>query len=269
VTTPLDVALRCLTRGWPVFPVRTNKHPLIKWGTGASTGVKTVTQWWQRWPQALVGVPTGRRSGIIVLDIDVKGGRNGFDTLAALGLSSLPVTPIAHTRSTGVHVYFACIAVEIRNSEGEHGLGVGLDVRGEGGFVVVPTPDSGYRWDPECNFNTVPLMPAPAWLGHKQKEQRPGVAPRSRDKFDPRSVLADCSDHIRNAYDSKYRTVRREAFIAGTLVRDRFITERHARHELEAALTIMGQRVHDYGHMLKAYEGAFAEGLAASRRSRR
>src|SRR6516165_1844652 len=64
------------------------------------------------------------------------------------------------------------IDIEIRNSVGKHGLGPGLDVRGQGGYAVVPCPGSGYRWDPHCNFDTVPPHPAPAWLGHRQKQSR-------------------------------------------------------------------------------------------------
>ena len=72
------------------------------------------------------------------------------------------------TRSGGDHVYFAYDGKpEIRNSEGNYGLAPGADIRGEGGWVVLPCPDSGYVWHPKFNFDTVPPLPVPAWLGDK------------------------------------------------------------------------------------------------------
>src|SRR5215469_12522388 len=138
--TPIETALAYAAgRGWPIFPVSWDgkKHPLIKaFPTDATTDPAVIATWWRRWPNAWVAVVCGRRSGFVVLDVDVKNGCNGFDTLADLGCSYLPVTPISHTRSWGVHVYLAVISVEIRNSIGKFGLGPGLDVRGQGGFVV-------------------------------------------------------------------------------------------------------------------------------------
>jgi putative DNA primase/helicase len=273
--TPLDTALGYAARGWPVCSVRLwngKKQPLIEdWGNAASTDPAQITAWWRRWPKALIGVPTGRRSGFVVLDVDVKEPEAyGFDTLADLGGAILPVTPMAHTRSDGLHVYFACIDIEIRNSVGKHGLGPGLDVRGQGGLIVVPCPGSGYRWDPHYNFDTVPLHPAPAWLGHRQKHSRSAIHNSPRQRFDPAVILAECCDRIRNAADGdKYFTVRRESFIAATLVRDRRVSDHHARHELRAALLSLERRAKDPNHMMAAYEGAFAEGLAAPPRRTR
>jgi hypothetical protein len=206
---------------------------------------------------------------LVLLDIDVKDPRAcGFDTLAALGGVILPDTPMAHTRSGGLHVYFACIDTEIRNSEGKHGLGPGLDVRGEGGFAVVPCPGSGYVWDPHCNFETVALQPAPAWLGHKSK-------PHPQRHYDgrrrsPQEILDQCCANIRNAGPGeKYRTVRREPFIVGCLVRDGKLDKDLAWHALDAALGALECHADDPDHMWAAAEGAFAEGLdAAPRRPR-
>src|SRR6516162_5154723 len=86
----LDAALSYAERrGWPVFPValvkrqdgKLDKKPLVKWGAAATTDAKQIKEWWRRWPNALVGVPTGRRSGLVVLDVDCKfDTANGFHT---------------------------------------------------------------------------------------------------------------------------------------------------------------------------------------------
>jgi len=159
------VALVYCRRGWPVFPCRRdNKRPLVRSGFhAATTNEVLVTPWWQRWPKALIGVPTGRDgAGFVVLDIDVKRrGENGFDTLADLEHAILPETPIAHTASGGLHVYFDPSERAIRNTADKRGRGIGpgLDVRGDGGYVIVPAPGSGYEWDPFANFDLLPLAP--------------------------------------------------------------------------------------------------------------
>jgi hypothetical protein len=45
---------------------------------------------------------------------------------------------MAHTSSGGLHVYFDAGERELKNSAGT--LGPGLDVRGDGGYVIVPSP---------------------------------------------------------------------------------------------------------------------------------
>jgi hypothetical protein len=73
----------------------------------------------------------------------------------------LPDTPMVHTPSGGLHVYFDRGNTEIRNSVGK--LGPGLDVRGDVGYVIVPSEGSGYWWDPHCSL-AVSLVPVPTWL---------------------------------------------------------------------------------------------------------
>jgi hypothetical protein len=171
--TPVSAALNYAQRGSPVFPCRAEgerrKCPLIDRGLHAANRDEAqIRDWWSRWPNALIGVPTGHASGFVVLDVDVKyPDRHGFDTLDALGFAALPETPMAHTASGGLHLHFALpLDVEIGCTEGDkgRGIGLGLDWRGRGGYVIVPSPGSGYEWDPHWNFDTVALAPVPAAL---------------------------------------------------------------------------------------------------------
>src|SRR5690242_15110239 len=100
-------ALGYAARGWPVFPCHPlTKRPLTPNGFhDASIDPATIESWWRRWPDAWIGVPTGEAIDAVVLDIDRKGGVDGFDTLDDLGLGILPDTPMAHTRSGGLHLY--------------------------------------------------------------------------------------------------------------------------------------------------------------------
>jgi hypothetical protein len=165
---PLDAALRYAGQGWPVFPCRPiepgRKRPMTRSGFhDASTEAATIRAWWRRLPDALIGVPTGRATGLVILDIDVKNDRaNGYDTLDDLGHSILPDTWLVHTASGGLHLYFDPGDREIRNSAGK--LGPGLDIRGDGGYVIAPSPNSGYEWDLYWNPDTSALLTVPDWL---------------------------------------------------------------------------------------------------------
>jgi hypothetical protein len=142
-------ALAYARRGVPVFPCEPGgKRPLTRNGFwDSTTEVRRVRAWWGRWPEANVGIPTGARSGLLVLDVDARGG--GFESLAALERERgpIPATARARTGGGGVHVFFRYPAAEtVRNSAGT--LGAGLDVRGEGGYVVAPPSRTrgAYEW---------------------------------------------------------------------------------------------------------------------------
>jgi hypothetical protein len=122
----------------------------------ATTEGASIRRWWGRWPNANVAIPTGERSGLLVLDVDAG---EGTDSVALLELScgQPPKTASAATGGGGVHIYFrypsqeelmsaGLYAREVRNSQGL--LGDGLDVRGEGGYVVAPPSSTqrAYRW---------------------------------------------------------------------------------------------------------------------------
>ncbi len=142
-------ALSYAKRAIPVFPCEPGgKRPLtINGFWDATTDTHRIKAWWARWPAANVGVPTGERSGLLVLDVDLRGG--GLESLAALEREngSLPKTARSRTGGGGVHVFFRYPPEkEVRNSAGC--LGRGLDVRGEGGYVVVPPSRTQgvYEW---------------------------------------------------------------------------------------------------------------------------
>ena len=283
---PIQAALAYAANyGLPVFPCalmrrpngKLDKVPLVKWGKTeadrAAVDARNLTlieKWWRRWPDAVISIPTGKRSGIDILDIDCKNGAWGFDTLDELGKSILPDTPISHTPSGGVHVFFSCIDLEIRNSAGEKGLGVGLDIRGEGGQVVLPSPNSGYWWDPHKNLDTVPLRPAPAWLGYRPPKQR--VFPQGgRRGFDPEAILAEACANIRTAdAGHRHEVLNSEVFSIAGLVASGAINENQARHHLSAAALAMVSRTGgDQDKTERDFAAAFADGLAQPRRARR
>jgi hypothetical protein len=171
----LKAALAYARRGIPVFPCETGgKAPLTYSGFwDATTDSRRIEAWWGRWPDANVGVPTGERSGLLVLDVDPRGG--GPRSLAELGRTGgpLPETAKARTGGGGVHVFFRYpTGEEVRNNAGR--LGPGLDVRGKGGYVVVPPSrtQSAYEWldrmppaDPTWLLECLGVQPSPSGEG--------------------------------------------------------------------------------------------------------
>ena len=120
-----------------MFPCE-GKRPLTEHGfKDATTDPRRIHMWWSRWPQANIGMPTGERSGVFVLDVDDLGALAELE--AQIG--KLPATWTVRTPSGGLHLYFQHVE-GVTNSPG--GLPNGIDVRGQGGYVLVP-PSSGYR----------------------------------------------------------------------------------------------------------------------------
>src|SRR5262245_46326570 len=94
---PVDAALRYASRGWPVFPCQWQgegrKRPMVERGLhSAVNDIATITGWWTRWPEALIGVPTGEPMGFVVLDIDRK--KAGPDGLVTYGQIDCPGLPL-------------------------------------------------------------------------------------------------------------------------------------------------------------------------------
>lgn len=167
----LTVALRYARAGLPVFPCNPlNKRPLTEHGfKEASTELLKVRGWWAKWPQAMIGMPTGAASGLWVLDIDNDASRDkhGVQSLADIGheLPELMDTAAAQTAGGGYHVFFRYDpARPVTNARGR--LPKHIDVRGDGGYVILAgskTSDGrAYRW--LNDIAEAELEDGPEWL---------------------------------------------------------------------------------------------------------
>ena len=126
--------------GVPVFPcVPGTKRPLTRHGfTEASTDPQRVAQWWQRWPEANIGVPTGWPNGFDVLDIDVHRSGSGFPALRRARQAGLVdgCAALIRSPSSGVHLYFP--GAEDRGQASWALARAHVDFRGVGGYVIGP-----------------------------------------------------------------------------------------------------------------------------------
>lgn len=129
-----------LSRRIPVFPcVPGGKRPLTPHGfKDASTNVADVAAWWTRWPDANIAIPTGTRSGVDVVDVDVHPAGSGFAALEHARQAGLVTgwSWLVRTPSGGVHAYFLVDAAREQRSwqvPAQH-----IDFRGDGGYIIVP-----------------------------------------------------------------------------------------------------------------------------------
>src|SRR5258708_6730125 len=123
-------AAKAQFRVFPLLPG--SKKPAIKgWQSIATSKTRRVKRLWEDQPRANIGVVTGGDTGLFVVDVD---GEDGRRSLAALERKHgcLPHTVEVRT-PRGRHYYFHSNAL-LRNNSAK--IGLGLDGRGEGGYVV-------------------------------------------------------------------------------------------------------------------------------------
>jgi putative DNA primase/helicase len=173
-----DAALAYAQAGWPVFPCdwrqdppetkgrrKRAKAPLVPGPdkdevgnaipeTGglwrATTDEAQIRAWWGKHPRALIGVPTGARIGLFVIDLDPRGGEAVETVQARLAdvVGTLPDGPVSITQSGGMHLWFRNPAGALPHNSAKRIAGV--DWRGQGGYVIVPpsvmSDGRAYSW---------------------------------------------------------------------------------------------------------------------------
>lgn len=170
-TRMVDYALAYAQRGWPVFPcVPKSKTPATRHGfKDASTNPAKIREWWARDPFYNIAVATGLVSGLFVFDVDFKEWRSIEEALSAF--PALPDAPTVETGGGGFQYFWEYPQGSTLSISGGK-LGVGIDTRGEGGYVVVPPsvhPNGRvYRW---YEFEDAPLPPTPAWVIERLETQ--------------------------------------------------------------------------------------------------
>jgi Bifunctional DNA primase/polymerase, N-terminal/AAA domain len=168
----LDAALRYADNGWRVFPLVANgKTPATEHGfKDASTAESRIREWFGNGRPCNLGIATG--AGLLVIDVDVKGGVDGYASLVRLEteLGPLGDTRTAVTPSGGRHLYYATTE-DVPSSAGT--LGPGLDVRGAGGYVVAPPSTingTPYSWEDD-----LPVRPLLAAVQRIQQARSAGA----------------------------------------------------------------------------------------------
>jgi putative DNA primase/helicase len=160
-------ALALARRGVPVFPCGDSKGPLTPRGfKDATADPDQIREWWSRWSNALIGVPTGIK--FVVVDIDC--GKH-VEATQWYGRANLPTTRTHVTRSGGRHLLFLPDK-RVRNTASK--ICRGVDTRGAGGYII---------WWPVCGFDVLhgeTLAPVPPWVIKALEPPPPLVLPPPR-----------------------------------------------------------------------------------------
>lgn len=149
-----EAAITYINQGFAVFPLAVKgKNPLTAHGfKDASKDPAVVKGWWQKWPHANIGIATGQVSGglcVIDMDIDENKGLDGWKCLRDWQDKHGIIAPswLCNTGRGGKHYYF------ISDEPVANRVGVipGVDIRGDGGYVVAPPSihpnGTPYTWD--------------------------------------------------------------------------------------------------------------------------
>jgi hypothetical protein len=142
-----------LARRVPVFPCDNDKRPFTAHGfKDASTDPDVIRKWWERYPDALIGVPTGIKFCVVDVDLQHSEAQEWYSR------ANLPATRIHTTRSGGRHILFqphdkvGCSAGKIWPH---------VDTRGSGGYII---------WWPAEGLDVLhamALQPVPDWIVSK------------------------------------------------------------------------------------------------------
>jgi hypothetical protein len=183
----LKAALEYAAQGLPVFPCvyapgeKRNKKPHTHHGfKDATTDPQVITRWWTQWPEAHVAIATGKPSGIVVLDLDVdeKKGKNGPAEIPDWESRS---NVIVRTPRGGVHLWFKYEPERPILSSSDK-IAKSVDVRGDGGYAIVPHPRNGsaYIFEKGCAQDLKDLKPFPEDLRKRLPTSTPDAKPNAQ-----------------------------------------------------------------------------------------
>lgn len=152
---------------WSIFPLwPKSKKPITKNGfKDATNNIKQIEEWWTLYPDAGIGLPTGKINDVVVIDIDPRNnGHLSFDRLIDEN-EELPHTVHCMTGGGGDHFYFK---YDERINKSSLSGYPGLDVQGNGKYVILPpsTHPSGkqYYWEESSKPVVTPIADMPNWL---------------------------------------------------------------------------------------------------------
>lgn len=197
----LEHALEWIRDGFFVFPIyeimpdgncacgkqkckSPGKHPRVSGGCKVATNNSDqIRRWWSRWPNANIGAATGEEYDVVVIDVDDK--NNGLENFQKLKNKYPQEFSPNHTRSHvtgggGIHlIYSYPYQIKVKNSQGK--ICKGVDVRGDGGYVLLPSSNhySGGKYAKSYNG---PIEELDCWFMDFFKDEQNNKRSRRRKK---------------------------------------------------------------------------------------
>lgn len=190
-------ALKYAADGFAVFPCRPgDKQPLgslVPNGClDATTDAEIIKGWWTKCPNANIGLATGLKSGLAVVDLD---GQEGIASGNRLGLSS----PVCALTGHGKQLFYSDTEGKLKNSVKK--LAPGIDTRGTGGYVVVPPSlhPNGKRYVWESQFlNRKGLQQVPNLLFQSGQQEHANSTIRKSDGWIAAALEEMKKGHVHN-----------------------------------------------------------------------
>ena len=239
-------------RGWAIFPLA-GKTPRVKWRDVSTTDPNEIHALFAKRNGANIGLDCGK-SGLVVIDLDVKGDADGLATWHELGIGDTAAL-VSQTGGGGQHLIFRDTSDgAIGNSAGK--LGPGVDVRGNGGYIVLPPsihPDSGKPYLTLGDWNREP-GPIPALLADLLTESEPTRTPRPAprpggngkpDRYADAALANELATLARAQDGSRNHQLNTSAFNLGQFVAAGRLDQAHVERALSAAAVAIGLGEHE------------------------
>ena len=157
----LKSALYYQRMGFSVIPIiPREKKAAIEWKE-FQTRIATdeeITEWALQWPNANIGIVTGKISNLFVVDLDKY--KPEYDPAIELEHFDTLSTPTVLSPKGGNHLYF-CYQDGLTIASG---VFPAVDIRGEGGYIIAPPSVNGtgkpYEWIVPLEGITLSALPA-------------------------------------------------------------------------------------------------------------
>lgn len=261
----LDTALSLAAAGHHVFPCHSGgtsvKRPMpgIFWGKDATNDESRIRQWWGKWPDAAPALSLGK-SRLIVIDADRHGKVDGVEALGNIAAEhgwQMNDTPVVATPNDGSHWYFRLPDGE-KHGNAEGALkGSGINVRGDGGYVIAPGAilADGRQYELTGDIANPPVIFE--WLWKLIKSGRADETPTAQALSKPAPASRPSQDarlaaYIEQAKEAEFRSVaqcgeggrnievNRAAFSLGTMAAANWISDSDVYQLLETAAVECG-----------------------------
>jgi hypothetical protein len=158
----LDAALLYHDQGLSIIPIKRNKQAAIVWGKyQEERATREDIKKWFASGSFNIGLVTGKISGVVVVDFDLKHNRKSTE---------FPIEPTvcAKTGGGGEHLFYKHPGYKVQSTNGAL-FGVGIDIKADGGYVVLAPSihESGNEYEWQIPFSKDELAEMPAWLTDK------------------------------------------------------------------------------------------------------
>jgi hypothetical protein len=174
--TVLQGALDFASRGFKVFPVHKKNPQLKSWPDLATSDSKQITEWFNGKYDYCDGFGVCPNTDCFVIDVDVKEGKNGKESLQKLRETyQLDIKTLAvKTKNNGLHLYYKYPSIP----DSKYVMSItnwmdlnGIDIRGNRGFVVGPTDINGYKLIQDAELNDIGNLIQNLPVGNTVKEK--------------------------------------------------------------------------------------------------